>query len=349
MMKINKSKIFKLLKYGLIAVCFVLPAILGLIRISTAIELSGLKDGEIIIVVKDNQMIDLKAKKAKRIDILKTLSEKTDTEIKVEDNAADQIVSIALKDMSLQDAIKKIVGNNYVLVLKKTDNGFEVLKGNIVSVKDRIKEFIGSFAVDGLRIKMFFMPEGSSPQSIAEYIKERHKLLDYLAEEYPNKVIETQISLKDFLTGDEILAILNQYDVKIKVFNPGWKDSSGDFVLKEDESLSEALQRLNEYEKEMLEGFLSMESYREEKESKAMDTWKDCWDNFQKRGVMIYGIKLEGKTAEIKKMKDEAKQIRLADPLWKGSLYNLLQKTHIVSPIAIPLNPFSEPVSELEK
>lgn len=346
MIKINKSKTFKLLKYGLIAVCFVLLTILGSIRISTAIELSGLKDGDIIIAVKDNQMIDLKAKKAKRIDILKTLSEKTDTEIKVEDGAADQIISIALKDMSLQDAIKKIVGNNYVLALKKTDNGFEVIKGNIVSVKDRIKEFIGSFAIDGPRIKMFFMPEGSSPESIAEYIKERHKLLDYLAEKYPNKVIETQISLKDFLTMDEITAMVNQYDVRVKTINDGWKDNSGGFDLPEGQSFEEAVPELIKYNEEF---FKSMMEDKDETSEESNSKMGEYYRNFKEKGVMVYGLKIEGKVKELKNIKDSISQVRIMDPLWKGNLFNLLEKTHIVAPIAIPLNPFSEPVSELEQ
>lgn len=344
MIKIKKSK---LLVYGVIGVYLVLLVVLGSIKISTALDLKGLKDGEIVITVKEGQRIDLKAKQAKRADILKTLSEKTNIEIKVQDGVANQLISLAFNDLSLQDAIKKIVGNNYVLALKKTDNGFEVIKGNVVSLKDQIKEFAGSFMEDkGYLLKMFFMPPESTPESIAEYIGERHKLLDYLAEKHPNKVIEAQISFKDFLSMNEITAIVNHYDVKVKTINHGWKDNGGTHNLYKGESFEETIPELIKFNEEF---FGSMMEDKDEVSEKSRNDMEEYYENFKKKGVMVYGLKIKGKTKELKNVKDGIGQVRLMDPLWKGNLFNLLEKTHIVAPIAIPLNPFSEPVSELER
>lgn len=350
MFKIKTKKV-RLIILGLAVMLFTLS--LSSIYSFAVSPLRDLKNGEFVLNIKEGQKVDLAAKKAAISKLLEEISKKANVEIKVQEEAGKELVSLTMKDEPLATAIKKIVGSNYILSLKKEKDGFEVTKGDVLSIKDRIKEFIGSFAVDGSRIKMFFMSEDSSPKGVAEYIRERHKFLDYLAEKYPNKVIEAQISLKDFLTGDEILAIAGKYDVKVKILNPGWKDFGGGFGVEKDEPLPEAIKRLNEDDKEMLEGFLSMESVQEEdketdKTVKKTD-FKEYWKDFQEKGSLIYGIQLEGKTTELKKMKDEAKQVRLADPLWQGSLYNLLQKTHIVSPIAIPLSPYSEPISELEK
>lgn len=343
MLKINNKKI-RLTSLGL---AVVVSALIFFAIFSFAVSpLRELSNGEFILNVKEGQIVDLAAKKVAIAKLLEEISKQAKVDIKVQEEAGKELVSLTMKDEPLPNAIKKIVGSNYILSLKKENESFEVTKGNVVSITDRVKEFIGSFVVDGSRIKMFFMSEDSSPKGIAEYIRERHKLLDYLAEKYPDKVIEAQISLKDFLAGDEILAIAGKYDVKFSVLNSGWKDWGGGFDVEKDEPLPEALKRLNEYDKEMFGGFIPM---MPKKEEGVTDTLKEYWDNFQEKGSLIYGIKLEGKTIELKKMKDEASHVRLADPLWKGSLYNLLQETHIVSPIAIPLSPYSDPISELEK
>ncbi|MFH1030321.1 MAG: hypothetical protein V1770_03630 [bacterium] len=341
MLKINNKKI-RLTSLGLAVVVSAL--IFFAIFSFAASPLRELSNGEFILNVKEGQIVDLAAKEVAIAKLLDEISKQAKVDIKVQEEAGKELVSLTMKDEPLPNAIKKIVGSNYILNLKKENESFEVTKGNVVSIKDRVKEFIGSFVVDGSRIKMFFMSEDSSPKGIAEYIRERHKLLDYLAEKYPDKVIEAQISLKDFLAGDEILAIANKYDIKVEVFNPGWKDSGGGFDLRKDESLPEAIKRLNEYEKEFLEGLVAFSPNNQEKEK-----YKEQKKDFEEKGATIYGIKLEGKTTELKKIKDEEKQVRLADPLWKGSLYNLLQQTHIVSPIAIPLSPYSDPISDLEK
>lgn len=340
--KMLKTKKTKLIILGLAVILSTL--FLSSIYSFAVSPLRDLRDGEFILNIKEGQKLDLSAKKAQVSKLLEEISKQAKVDIKVQDEAGKELVSLTMKDEPLAAAIKKIVGSNYILSFKKENDSFEVTKGNVVSIKDRVKEFIGSFVVDGSRIKMFFMSEDSSPESIANYIKERHALLDYLAEKYPNKVIEAQLSLKDFLTGDEILAITKKYDVKVEVFNPGWKDSGGGFDLRKDEPLVEAIKRLNEYTKEFLEGLVAFSPNNQEKEK-----YKEQKKDFEEKGVLIYGIKLEGKTVELKKMKDEEKQVRLADPLWQGSLYNLLQKTHTVSPIAIPLSPYSDPISDLEK
>ncbi len=341
MFKIKNKKI-RLVMLGLAVVISAL--FLSAVYSFAASPLRDLKDGEFILNIKEGQKVDLAAKKVAISKLLEEISKQAKVDIKVQEEAGKELVSLTMKDEPLPNAIKKIVGSNYILSLKKEKDGFEVTKGDVLSIKDRVKEFIGSFSVDGQRIKMFFMPNDSSPKGIAEYISERHKLLDDLAKKYPNKVIEAQISLKDFLTGDEILAIAGKYDVKVSVLNDGWKDWGGGFNVEKDESLPEAIKKLNEYKKEFLEGLVAFSPNNEEKEK-----YKEQKKDFEEKGVMIYGIKLEGKTTELKKMKDEERQLRLADPLWKGSLYNLLQQTHIVSPIAIPLSPYSEPISDLEK
>lgn len=333
--KLKKSKLLA----GIFIVLIVILGIVGTKKISFAIGTKDLKDGELVLNVTDGQKIDLKAKKVKCADVLKSLSEKTGVEIKVQEGVENQLVSASFKDLSLQDAIKRIVGNNYVLAMRKTDNGFEVVKGNIVSIKDQIKEFAGSFMEDDGLIKMFFMPPDSSPESDAAYIKERHKLLDHLAEKYPNKVVKAQISLKDFLTVNEISAILDKRDVKVKVINDGWEDWGGYFDVREGESFQDAIPRLNESE-EIFFGHMGEE---------ASGSKQEYYMNFKEKGVMIYGLEIEGKVKDLKGFKDDIEQVRLMDPLWKGNLFSLLEKTHIVHPIAIPLNPFTEPVSELEK
>ncbi|OGF20390.1 hypothetical protein A2Y83_01175 [Candidatus Falkowbacteria bacterium RBG_13_39_14] len=345
MIKDNKKIRLAVLGSAVIACVLVLSA-----TYSFAVSsLRELNDGEFILNIKEGQKVDLAAKKVRIEKLLDAISKQAKVEIKVKDEAGGELATVILKNEPLAGAIKRIVGNNYILSFKKNEEGgFEVTKGDVLSIKDRVKEFIGSIMIDGPVAKMFFMSEDTSPESIAEYIKERHKLLDDLADQYPDKEIEAQISLKDFLTGDEVLAIAGKYNVKVKILNDGWEEGSGEIEVRKDEPLSETVKRLNEDYKGMLDGFIAMASGTSGQEQEEVK-WKKYLKNFEEKGVMIYGIKLEGKTTEIKKMKDEAKQVRLADPLWKGSLYDLLSKTHIVSPIAIPLQPYSEPVSDLEK
>lgn len=341
---LEKAKISKLLAYGSICICVVFLIILGTKKISLAIDLKGMKDGEIILDVKEGQRIKLKAKKARRADVLKGLSEKTGVEIRVQEGVENQPVNVAFKDLSLQDAIKRIVGNNYVLAMRKTDNGFEVVKGNIIAIKDQIKEFAGSFMEDGGLIKMFFMPSDSTPESNAEYIKERHKLLDYLAEKHPNKIVEAQISLKDFVPIKDVLDFLKNSGLKVKTINPGWKDFGGGNDIPDGQSLEEAIPEISKFEEEFINS--AIENAMSEKLRNDM---QEYYDDFKEKGVMVYGLKVEGKTKDLKGFKDGVGQSRLVDPLWKGNLFNLLEKAHIVEPIPIVLNPFSEPVSELER
>ena len=322
---------------------------------------SSLKNGEFILNINKEQKVDLIAKQVEISKILEGISKQTGVEIKIKDKPAKKLITVSIKDEPLSKVLKRIIGNNYILSFRKTDNGFKVSKGKILDIKDRIKEFIGSFSIDESgRIKIFFTPPEDSPESIADYIKERHKLLDYLAETYPNKKINTQISFKNFLPAYKMLKIINGYNVKAKIINHGWGEHSGGFEINSNQSIKKNIKILERCEEGFINSmYASKKSLEETKklidpedlsieEEKGLQYWEEYTKSFQEKGVMVYGLEIEGTTQELKEIKDTVKEVRLIDPLWKGNFIDLLEKTNIISPVAIPISPYFNPVSQLE-
>lgn len=318
---------------------------------SVGVYAKDLQDGQFVIDIESQQNVDLVARKAKMSEILSEISKRAGVNINVKKEAGDELVSVSIKGKTLPEVLKEVIGNNYILVMKKTDLGFNVTKGKVLPTNEPIEEFFGFFTINGNRAKMFYTPPENTPESVAEYIKERHKFLDYLAKTDPSKIIVSQVSFKDFISANEFISFAKKYNLDIETINAGRNDCTGGFNVKQGESLEDALVSLNKSE----EGFINrmVETSHQLNEngeisSEEAQKWEDYKGSFQESGTLVFGVKLKGSAQNLKNIKDTEGEVRLIDPITQGDFNNLLEQNFNVSQIAIPVSPFLNPISASE-
>lgn len=320
-----------------------------------------IKKGEFFLNFNaDKQIISLSANETKLSEILKVISEKSGMKITTY-GKEDKVISANFENKPLDEVLKRIIRDNYILVYQ----GEKLQKVGLAtqSKKDssQIKEFLGRIMEDGDIIKMFFIPRDFTVESIADYIGERHKFLDYLAENFPQKEIQTQFSFQDFIGKDEITKIANRYpEIKIQEVSQGWNDQKGGFCVDPNKPLSEELIGLEKMELQSINQRLEHAQWLinndsgtneeiKEKNKQFLQSSQEYKTIFQEKGVLLYGIKATGKAEEIKQMRDDLSYVRLADPIYGGKLEELLGKNNLIHMIPIALSPYDNPVSELEK
>lgn len=198
--------------------------------------------------------------------------------------------------------------------------------------------------------KFIFTPNKIDIQTISQYIKIRHQILDELASENPEQVLDAQISFKRYLNSQQLTEVVKRYDVKVLTLNFGWKDNGGGLDIAKDESLEEALIRshfnhktfvdelyesASEFQKKAIEGMSEQDRKREDE---FLANAKELKDMYEKHGVLYYGIKVTGTASKLKAIKDTGTHIRLVDPLW-DERESILGATHKIKKIGIPISP----------
>jgi hypothetical protein len=200
--------------------------------------------------------------------------------------------------------------------------------------------------------KFIFTPDKMDIQTINQYIKSRHQILDRLALENPEQVLDAQISFRDYLNSKQITKIIRDYGVDVVTLNIGWKEQGGEYNIRQGESIEEALERANTHHRILIEE-LYESAYNEYQEkmnggiseqewqrlSGFLDHAIDLKNTFETYGVLYYGMRVKGKASKLKAIKDKDSNIRLVDPLWdereKG-----LRGIYIIKKIGIPISPY---------
>lgn len=198
--------------------------------------------------------------------------------------------------------------------------------------------------------RFIFTPDKTDLQTIHQYIKNRHQILDKLASERPEQVLDAQISFRQYLNSQQLIEVIKHYDVKVLTLNFGWKDNGGEVDIAKDESIEEALIRTHsnhkdfveelyesasELQKEAIEGMNEQDRQREDD---FFAEAKELKDIYEKHGVLYYGIKVIATASKLKAIKDTDTHIRLVDPLW-DERESLLGVTHKIKKIGIPISP----------
>jgi len=196
--------------------------------------------------------------------------------------------------------------------------------------------------------KFIFTPDKMDIQTINQYIKSRHQILDRLALENSEQVLDAQISFKRYLNSQQLAEVVKRYDVKVQTLNFGWKDNGGGLDIAKDESLEEALIRDHFDHKAFVEELYETASELQkqaitEQDRKREDEFlahaKELKDIYEKHGVLYYGMRVKGKASKLKAIKDKDSDVRLVDPLWdereKG-----LRGIYKIKKIGIPISPY---------
>lgn len=198
--------------------------------------------------------------------------------------------------------------------------------------------------------KFFFTPDGKDMQTINQYIEKRHQVLDKLAVEDPEQILDAQISFKQYLNSKQLAEVIKRYDVKVLTLNFGWKDNGGGQDIQKNESIEEALKRAHLSHKAFIQELYESASELQKKaieegseedrkrEEKFFAEAKELKDIHEKHGVLYYGIKVTGTASKLKAIKDIDTHIRLVDPLW-DERESILGATHKIKKIGIPISP----------
>ncbi len=129
------------------------------------------------------------------------------------------------------------------------------------------------------------------PGRTAEYVRNRHALLEDLANRQPADVIEAQVSLAGLLPVTELPEFVKGIDLTFLVLNLGG-DHPGGFHFREGESLNEGVSRLLGYHDDFLE-------FREEPPAIPQ----------------VFGFRVLSTAEDLVALRDN-EHVGLVDPLW---------------------------------
>lgn len=199
--------------------------------------------------------------------------------------------------------------------------------------------------------KLIFAPSVNTKAAILTYVEERHRVLDELSAMIPNQLMEAQISFKDYMNSEEILAHVRRYDIDVLALNIGWKDQVGGYELDNGETIAEALKTASFHQKrftdELYESALRQSRDKASAEGSQEDLARHAAflahaaglkSGFQRRGLLIYGLRVRGEAAELKSMRDMNNSVRLVDPLWFENEEQVMESS--VRKVAIPISPY---------
>jgi len=338
---------------------FIIFSIIAVFSNSFA-EIKNLEEREFYFDVKDKdlQIVNLAANKANLSEILEIIYQKTGISIKIERDRKNELITLNLIELPLSTVLKKMIRENYVMIFQKTEKGFMLSDGKALKNSNRensfdeVNDFTGMIVIDGTVAKMFYSTADESPEGLAAYIYERHQLLDRLVKTDPDKTIEAQISFNNFLTGDELLKFIDKYNISIKNLNSGWGEHVGNLEINDKQTPKEAIKLITNYEEKAIDNiykstkdFLESEGKEDfsieeiESAKSLMRETEDRKQSLKEKGVMFYGIVVNGKAVNIKGVKDKSKEVKLADPLWGGEIESLMKKSYEINQIPIPILP----------
>lgn len=193
-----------------------------------------------------------------------------------------------------------------------------------------------------------FRARGKTRAEVHEYIRARHTVLDEIASSRPLESIDAQISFREYLDVAAFKSRMKASPLRVVALSFGWQDQMSGYELQNGESLDAALQRVAGIHRAFLEELHA--SAREELEGKstARTTGDDLERHatfaahasevkktFERRGLLVFGVRVRGPASAIKQMKDRDVLIRLADPLWDpGTLFPAARR------VGVPISPY---------
>jgi len=286
--------------------------------------------------------------------LLLKIGDSANVDVYIDEKLKKQPVSIELKKVTLIQLLQRIVKENYGIVFDKRNvTALHVLPSG---KKQPVTDFSGKISIDGSRAKMFFMSSDKSKSGINNYIKKRHEVLERLAREYPDRELHAQVSFNDYMSAEQVVALVKKNKLDTVSFSIGWKEMSGGHDLKQGESIEEAMkssvlghegfitalqedinmQIAHFREQGMTDGQIQSEQAFQREATEL----RELIAVHQKYGVPYYGIRIVGSAKQLHALtgNDEDK-LRLVDPLWGGTVEDEINNLYLMQKIAIPIKP----------
>ena len=291
--------------------------------------------------------------------LLSKISEATNVDIYVDGASKKRTVTINAKRITLIQLLKRIAGDNYVMVYDgRKVTALHVLpegKKQSVEVATTISEFSGQVKISNHRARMFFMPADNSKSTIDNYIKKRHEALAKLSENDPHKELHAQISFQGYMSTDQIIALVKENQLDPVTLNIGWKENGGGYDLKPGESIEAAVESAALHQGRFIaqlreDADMQITSLRQQGMSNAqMKSALEFQKNanelssvFHNKGIPFYGIRVAASANQLHTITSDDQTIRLVDSLWGGSVEEEITNVYPTRKIAIPLIPDKE-------
>lgn len=198
--------------------------------------------------------------------------------------------------------------------------------------------------------KLFFSPTTSEPGDIDRYIQQRHAVLEQIARQDPEALIEAQLSFRHYLRAPSFLKLIQKYPVKVTSLSIGWKDNSGGHDVKPGELIEQALNDaykgygdfIAEHYGHAVGDFEAQRSHivSISDRERTLVFLKDASELkrvYDKHGILLYGTKVKGAAHVLWGLSSDH-EVRLIDPMVDPRLSDLDSGQRIKA-IAIPIHP----------
>ncbi len=281
---------------------------------------------------------------AKLVKVITAIRKESGLKIGIPKARQSEIITLCTPNKPMISILKSVLKTNYVLVFNSNENIVDVTvlqEGNEKNThRPTASKFSGKVVVKGNVANMLHIPLTEKKEDVEQYIISRHLVLDELSKRYPDKIFFAQISFKNALSENQLLAALEGYDVRAINLNTIAGEYVGGNDVPEGTPLHDAINEANSTEME----FLNVHCM-EENESKKASISEECKKLYASRnneGTMFFGVQVSAKPRELKMIKDNSNYTRLVDPLWSGSIEDELSIEYKTKHTAIPLIPESK-------
>lgn len=291
--------------------------------------------------------------------LLSKISETTNIDIYVDNKSKNRPVTIDVNNIPLIQLLKRIAGDNYVMVYDSHNvSALHVLSTGEThqdNNADAITEFSGQVKVTNQHARMFFTPSGNTKDAIENYINKRHEALAELSKKDPQKELHAQISFQGYMSAEQIVSFVKQNQLDPVTLNIGWKENGGGYDLKHGESIEDAIEAAASHHKRFIaqlqeDADAQVASLRQtgasdvqmQVEIAFQKNANDLNSVFQTNGIPFYGIRVAANASQLNSITNDDQAIRLVDPLWGGTVEDEITNTYPTKKIAIPLVPDKE-------
>ena len=273
--------------------------------------------------------------------LLARIHQVSNIKIYIDRKSKKRPITTSVYNISLVQLLKRIVGDNYVMVF------------------DGNAEFSGQIKITDNRAKMFFFPSSSLKSVTENYIRKRHKLIEKLAYETPHKKLNAQISFQGYLSSGQLVELVKDNHLKPVSLNIGWKENGGGYDLKNHESIESAVEMAAIHHQQFIaeiqadanrqvaglrqQGMNDPDIHAELEFQKNADGLAAI---FHKNGMLFYGMRVAGTASTLHSILNNKNTVRLVDPLWGGAVEAEISKVYPTMKIAIPLVPEQEELTQ---
>ncbi len=291
--------------------------------------------------------------------LLHKISKTTNVDIYVNSASKKRPITINAKNIKLIQLLKRIAKDNYAMVYDGHNvTDLHVLpqgKGQSAKLAAHTFEFSGQIKISNHRAMMFFMPTDQSKSTIDNYIKKRHEALSKLSKEDPLKELHAQISFQRYMSANQIVAFVKQNQLDPVTLNIGWRENSGEYDLKREETIEAAIQSATLNHERFIsqlqeDADMQVASLRKQgisdiqmqSELAFQKNADDLTSIFYKKGVPFYGMRVAASANKLHTLTINNQAVRLVDPLWGGSVEDEITNIYPTTKIAIPFIPENE-------